>query len=106
MNLGIDGKVALVTGASKGLGLGVATTLASEGAKLAISSRSRERIDRAAEQIGASPFVHDARDIDATARSIRGEKCRGGVRSMASIKSIEMDVIARPAGFPTYAFRA
>ncbi|KKL26338.1 hypothetical protein LCGC14_2396300 [marine sediment metagenome] len=53
MNLGIDGKVALVTGASKGLGLGVASALASEGAKLAISSRSRERIDKAAEQIGA-----------------------------------------------------
>ncbi len=71
MNLGIDGKVALVTGASKGLGLGVAYALASEGAKVAISSRSRERIDRAAEQIGASPFVHDAGDIHATAGLVR-----------------------------------
>lgn len=70
MNLGIDGKVALVTGASKGLGLGVASTLASEGAKVAISSRSRERIDRAAEQIGAIPFVHDARDIHDAARLV------------------------------------
>ena len=32
MDLGIEGKVALVTGASKGLGLGVATALANEGA--------------------------------------------------------------------------
>lgn len=60
MELGIEGKIALVTGASKGLGLGVARALAGEGAKVAISSRSRQRIDEAAEAIGATGFVHDA----------------------------------------------
>lgn len=64
MNLGIEGKVALVTGASKGLGLGVATALAGEGALVAISSRSRERIDAAAERIGARAYVHDTADAD------------------------------------------
>ena len=59
MDLGIEGKVALVTGASKGLGLGVATALANEGATVAIASRSEERIQSAAAQIGARPFVHD-----------------------------------------------
>jgi 3-oxoacyl-[acyl-carrier protein] reductase len=57
--------VALVTGASKGLGLGVADALAREGARVAISSRSRERIDAAAARIGATGFVHDATDVDA-----------------------------------------
>jgi 3-oxoacyl-[acyl-carrier protein] reductase len=59
MDLGIEGKVALVTGASKGLGLGVAKALAAEGAHVAVASRSEDRIGRAAEQIGARPFVHD-----------------------------------------------
>jgi 3-oxoacyl-[acyl-carrier protein] reductase len=60
VQLGIDGRVALVTGASKGLGLGVATALVREGATVAISSRSRERIDAAAASIGAHGYVHDA----------------------------------------------
>jgi 3-oxoacyl-[acyl-carrier protein] reductase len=66
MNLGIEGKVALVTGASKGLGLGVATALAREGAVVAISSRSDEAIGAAADAIGARGFVHDASDVDGT----------------------------------------
>jgi 3-oxoacyl-[acyl-carrier protein] reductase len=71
MDLGIAGKVALVTGASKGLGLGVATELAAEGATVAISSRSRARIDAAAEGIGASGFVHDASNVGASADLLR-----------------------------------
>jgi 3-oxoacyl-[acyl-carrier protein] reductase len=62
VDLGIEGRVALVTGASKGLGLGVASALAREGARVAISSRSRERIDAAAQQIDVRAFVHDAAD--------------------------------------------
>jgi len=64
MDLGIDGKVALVTGASKGLGLGVARELAREGAHVAISSRSPERIEAAAAEIDARGFVHDAADVE------------------------------------------
>src|SRR6266567_204634 len=65
MDLGIQRKVALVTGASKGLGRGVAAALAAEGARVAISSRSRDQIDAAASQLGAAGFVHDAADVDA-----------------------------------------
>ena len=71
MDIGIEGRVALVTGASKGLGLGVATALAREGARVAISSRSRERIDAAAAAIGARGFVHDASDVDGAAELVR-----------------------------------
>jgi 3-oxoacyl-[acyl-carrier protein] reductase len=64
MDFGIDRRVTLVTGASKGIGLGIATELAAEGARVAISSRSRERIDASAEPIGARPFVHDTSDVN------------------------------------------
>jgi 3-oxoacyl-[acyl-carrier protein] reductase len=70
MDLGIEGKVALVTGASKGLGLGVATALAGEGAQVAISSRSPERIGEAAEQIGARAYVHDTAHADSAAHLV------------------------------------
>jgi 3-oxoacyl-[acyl-carrier protein] reductase len=65
MDLGLAGRVALVTGASRGIGLGVARELAAEGAAVAISSRSPERIESAAAQIGARPYVHDSADVDA-----------------------------------------
>jgi 3-oxoacyl-[acyl-carrier protein] reductase len=71
VHLGIEGRVALVTGASKGLGLGVATALADEGARVAISSRSQERIEAAAARIGARGFVHDAADVDGADRLVR-----------------------------------
>ena len=65
MDLGLAGKVALVTGASKGLGKGIGAALVQEGARVAISSRSRERIDAAATEIGALGLVHDSADVDA-----------------------------------------
>ena len=65
MDLGISGKVALVTGASQGIGFGIARELAQEGARVAISSRTKERIDAAAAEIGARGYVHDTVDLDA-----------------------------------------
>jgi 3-oxoacyl-[acyl-carrier protein] reductase len=58
-------RVALVTGASKGLGRGIAAALAAEGARVAISSRSAERIEAAAAETGARLAVaHDGSDLD------------------------------------------
>jgi 3-oxoacyl-[acyl-carrier protein] reductase len=62
--------VALVTGASSGIGLGIARELAAEGASVAVSSRTRERIEQAAAEIGARPFVHDSLDIDDAPRLV------------------------------------
>lgn len=53
MNLGLQGKVAVVAAASKGLGKAVAHGLAAEGASVAICSRERDSIDRTAEEIRA-----------------------------------------------------
>jgi 3-oxoacyl-[acyl-carrier protein] reductase len=66
MDLGIEGRVALVMGASRGIGRGIAAALAREGARVAIASRSRERIEEAATELGEdiSSFVADASDTD------------------------------------------
>src|SRR3954452_11172411 len=64
MDLGLEGRGALVTGASKGIGRAIAAELVREGAKVAISSRSRERIDETAREIGARGFVLDSADLD------------------------------------------
>ena len=47
-SLRLDGRVALVTGGSRGLGLGMALALAHAGADVALASRSREGLERAA----------------------------------------------------------
>jgi 3-oxoacyl-[acyl-carrier protein] reductase len=65
MDLGLRGRVALVTGASKGIGRGIAAGLVAEGARVAIASRSPERIAAAASEIGASGYVFDSADLDA-----------------------------------------
>jgi 3-oxoacyl-[acyl-carrier protein] reductase len=64
MDLGIAGRSALVMGASKGIGRAIAAELAAEGARVVVTSRSRERIEAAAAAIGAAPLVHDSADLD------------------------------------------
>ena len=51
MDLGLKGKIAMVTASSKGIGYGVAKVLASEGCRVVISSRSIDSISRARDQI-------------------------------------------------------
>lgn len=65
MNLGIEGRVALVLGASKGIGRGIAGALAREGARVAVASRSAERLATVVEEIGGGSraFVADSADL-------------------------------------------
>jgi 3-oxoacyl-[acyl-carrier protein] reductase len=65
MDLGINGRVALVMGASKGIGRGIAAALAREGVRVAIASRGRERLDAVVEELGGdvAAFVADAGDL-------------------------------------------
>jgi 3-oxoacyl-[acyl-carrier protein] reductase len=66
MDLGLEGRVALVMGASRGIGRAIAAALAREGARVAIASRSQNRVEEAAAEIEGEVFAFaaDASDTD------------------------------------------
>ena len=68
MDLGLDGKVALVAGASSGLGLAVARELAAEGCHVAIGARDHARAEAAAAEFGGQATAVDVRDQEAVRR--------------------------------------
>jgi 3-oxoacyl-[acyl-carrier protein] reductase len=84
MDLGLKGKRALVLSSSRGLGLGVAQSLAAEGADVMMTARSSKRLDSAAQAINAAgrgrahTFVGDlAGSVDAIHQA--AEQALGGV---------------------------
>jgi 3-oxoacyl-[acyl-carrier protein] reductase len=93
MDLGLEGRVALVMGASRGLGRGIATVLAREGVQVAIVSRSLERVEEAAAEIGerATPFVADASD---------GERLEGLADEVAAALGPVEILVANTGGPP------
>ncbi|RAR57489.1 short-subunit dehydrogenase [Paraburkholderia unamae] len=58
MDLKLRGKVAVVTGASVGIGLAVADALAGEGVQLVLAARQQERLEAAAADLAARHGVH------------------------------------------------
>jgi 3-oxoacyl-[acyl-carrier protein] reductase len=59
MDLGLTGRVAIVTGGSRGLGFAAAKALADEGARVVICARGQEQLQKAAAHIGATAVVAD-----------------------------------------------
>jgi 3-oxoacyl-[acyl-carrier protein] reductase len=95
MDLGIAGRVALVTASSKGLGRAAALALASEGAKLVICARGKEALDATAHDIeAAGADVHaveaDVTDPEAPARLVDEAVDRFG----------SLDILVANAGGP------
>jgi hypothetical protein len=68
MNLELEGKSALVTGSTAGIGLAIATALAREGAEVIVNGRTQERVDRAVRASGAAHGI--AADLGAEAGAL------------------------------------
>lgn len=60
MDLGLAGKVAVVTGSSRGLGLASAKALVSEGARVCVSARGRARLGEAVAELRAVAGADDS----------------------------------------------
>jgi len=83
MDLGLKGKVAMVAGASRGLGFAVAQALANEGALVSIASRDEASIGEAAKRLGCDQVLAtplDVRSAEGIQRWARATEDRfGGV---------------------------
>jgi 3-oxoacyl-[acyl-carrier protein] reductase len=80
MDLGLKGRTAIVTGASSGLGLATAESLAGEGANVTMFARRRDLLEREADRIGALGVrgdVKNPRDLEAVVR--RTVEAFGGI---------------------------
>ncbi len=66
MDLGIEGRSRSYSARSRGIGRGIASALAREGARVAIASRTAETLERTAAELAGdvSPFVADTADLD------------------------------------------
>ncbi len=95
MDLGLRGKRAVVTGASRGIGLAVADGLAAEGADVVLVARGAADLERAAEQVGR----HGTRVLVAPTDT----RDDGAVRALAALAERELggvDVLVNAAARP------
>ena len=72
MEISLDGKVALVTGASKGIGKAIAAGMAASGARVMLSSRKQDQLEAAAAEMDGDTavFAANAGDLDAAAACV------------------------------------
>lgn len=71
MDLGLQGKTAIVCGASSGIGLGIAESLAGEGANVVMFARRADVLEREAERLGAVAVTGDVTSADDAERLVR-----------------------------------
>jgi len=60
LNLGLQGRVAAVTGGTRGLGYAIAQSLLAEGCRVAICARDPQRLEEAAQMLGSGVFAQTA----------------------------------------------
>lgn len=96
MDLGLAGRVALVTASSAGLGRASAEALAGEGASVVICARGRKRLDDTARSIGAAGGTVAAVAADVTRPGVPERLVRATVERFG-----RLDVVVANAGGPS-----
>jgi NAD(P)-dependent dehydrogenase (short-subunit alcohol dehydrogenase family) len=91
----LSGRVALVTGASSGLGWRFAKVLAASGAKVAITARRLERLEQLAQEIRAAGGVAEPFQLDVT-----DAEQLVAVAAAAEAKLGLVDILVNNAGIP------
>ena len=94
MDLGLKGKVALVTGASQGIGKVIGLTLAEEGCNLAICARGKDKLDSSAEEIRAK-----GAEVLAVPSDVSRHEDNKNFVSQAADKFGRIDILVNNAGY-------
>jgi NAD(P)-dependent dehydrogenase (short-subunit alcohol dehydrogenase family) len=89
VDLGLNGQRALVGGGSAGLGGGIATVLAAEGARVAIVGRTKERLDAAAAATGVIPIVADLGQAEGPLFAVTSAVDRLGGLDLLVVNSVD-----------------
>ncbi len=95
VELGLQGRRALVAAGSSGLGLGVARALAAEGVRVAICGRSAERLDAAATSIAGEPVTIVA---DLSAPAAATAFAEAAVEALGGVDIVVCNAGGPPAG--------
>src|SRR6202163_4369793 len=74
MDLGLKGKIAVVSGSTAGIGFAIANTLAAEGAHVIVNGRTQARVDAAMEKIRQETSKADVRGVAGDLGSADGVK--------------------------------
>jgi gluconate 5-dehydrogenase len=84
----LEGRVALVTGASRGLGFAMAKALAENGAKVIVNARNKDELSAAAAKIGAEAMAFDVTDSKVARAALEDIAARHG----------KLDILVNNAG--------
>ena len=94
MDLGLGGRLALITGASQGIGEGIAEVLAEEGCALRLVARSAENLDR----VAAGLRERLSADVETLAIDLTGDGAADRIAAWAG----DVDILVNNAGDTTY----